>query len=234
MRLNLYLAKCGVASRRKADEFILSGRVSINGKIVRQLGTQIKQGKDEISFDNQLLKPISDYKIILLNKPKGFITTVSDPFNRPTVMELVPQISGLVPVGRLDFDTEGVLLLSNLGELNYRLTHPKYQIEKIYFAKLDQPVKKNTISQLQQGVDIGEKRKVRASNVTKVDSDSLKLTLHEGKKRQVKRMFQALNYRVNYLQREQFAFLNCKKMELSSWRYLTNQEINKLKKMVEF
>lgn len=232
MRLNRYIAICGMASRRGADELIRNGRISINGKIVTHPGIQVVINQDKIFLDHNLLIPIVEKKYILLNKPAGVITTVTDPFGRPTVLELVPKFPGLVPVGRLDLDTEGVLLLTNDGDLNFRLTHPRYKIDKTYFVRVDQPIVPKLLSRLQEGVDIGEKKIVHAEVVKQSDQVSLLLILHEGRKRQIKKMLQVLGYQVKYLCREQFAFLRCDNVESSSWRFLNHSEILKLKKLV--
>jgi len=233
MRLNQYIAKCGVASRRGADELIRKGRVSINGRIVKELGSKVNNLADQVFLDNHLLEPVKENQYILLNKPTGVLTTVKDPSKKLTVMSLVPKNPGLVPVGRLDFDTEGVLLLTNDGELNYRLTHPRFKIDKIYIVKVDRPLYSSVIKRLQQSVDIGEKKPVSADKVELIDKFTIRLILHEGKKRQVRRMMQALGFTVKYLRREQFAFLRCDKLELSTWRLLNQQEVKNLKKLVE-
>ncbi len=232
MRLNLYIAKCGRASRRGADELIRNGRISINGKIVNNPGIQVEVNRDKILLDDNLLSLAVEKKYVLLNKPSGVLTTVSDPFGRPTVLELVPQIPGLVPVGRLDLDTEGVLLLTNDGDLNFRLAHPRYKIDKTYFVKVDLPIVPKLLSQLHKGVDIGEKNIVRAGVVKQIDMFNLTLVLHEGRKRQIKRMLRVLGFQVKYLCREQFASLRVDNLEPSSWRFLNQREILKLKKLV--
>lgn len=232
MRLNRYLAQCGVASRRKAEEFIRSGRISVNGQIIKKLAVQVDVIHDRVYLDERLIEPVGEKKYILLNKPKGVLTTVDDPFKRKTVMELIPEIPGLVPVGRLDFDTEGVILLTNDGELTFRLSHPRYEIDKIYLVTLNRAVNAADLEQLRTGVNIGDSRPARASNPVKVDERRIRLTLHEGRKRQIKRMFTALRYKVTALRREQFAFLRCDDLKPTSWRYLTREEIVKLKKIV--
>ncbi len=234
MRLNRYLAQCGIASRRKAEEFIRSGRISVNGQTVQKLAVQVDIRHDRICLDERLIEPAAERKYILLNKPKGVITTVDDPFKRKTVMELIPGIPGLVPVGRLDFDTEGVILLTNDGELNFRLSHPRYKIDKIYLVTLNRPVNAADLERLKKGVNIGDSRPARASNPEKVAGRRIRLTLHEGRKRQIKRMFTALRYEVTALRREQYAILRCDDLKLASWRYLTREEIVKLKKIVGF
>ena len=232
MRLNRYIAKCGAASRRNADDLIRNGRISVNGRVTKELGFKVVCENDQVFLDGDLLIPIAEEKYILLNKPAGVLTTVTDPFRRRTVFELVPKIPGLVPVGRLDLDSEGALLLTNDGDLNFRLAHPSYKIDKIYFVRVDQPIVPKLLLRLQKGVDIGEKKYVHAGKVTQIDEFSLSMLLYEGKKRQIKRMLRILGYRVEYLFREQFAFLRCEDLESSSWRFLMQKEILRLKKLV--
>jgi 23S rRNA pseudouridine2605 synthase len=233
MRLNQYIAKCGIASRRKSDELIRSGRISVNDRIVREMGSKINEDVDQVYFDKRPIKPVRGFSYILLYKPAGVLTTVSDPFQRRTVMNLVPPVPGLVPVGRLDFDTEGVLLLTNDGELTYRLSHPRYQIDKIYFVEVDRQLSEGDIHRLQKGVDIGNKRPAKADSITKLGENQIRMSIHEGRKRQVKRMLNAIGCQVKVLRREQFAFLRCDDLEKSHWRHLKNNEIKALKKIVE-
>jgi len=234
MRLNRFLAKCGVASRRKADELIQAGHVQVNGQWITELGTQVDIEQDQVNLDGKPVYPAHEFVYLIFNKPARVLTTVKDSFNRPTVMKFVPKIPGLVPVGRLDYDTEGVLLFSNDGDLVFRLSHPRYQIDKIYSAHVNSLLNSEVEFFLSHGVDIGEKRLAMATEVKRLDDFHLRLTLHEGKKRQVKRMLSALGYRVISLRREQFAFLRCDDLKLSSWRFLNQLEILKLKKLVGF
>ncbi len=232
MRLNRYLARCGVASRRAADELIRAGRVKLSGQTVTELGTQVIVGVDEVQVDGQPVDPNFQPSYILLNKPSGCLTTLRDPFQRKTVMDLVPAIPGLVPVGRLDKDTEGVLLLTNDGELAHRLAHPRYRISKTYRVAVNRPLEPPALHMLRRGVDIGEKRPAAADGLQVVHNQEVLLTLHSGRKREVKRMFEALGYRVTRLRREKFAFLELGALEPGQWRELTQEEVNELKKLV--
>ncbi len=234
MRLNRFIARCGIVSRRNADELIKAGRVRVNGQLVSELGRKITVGQDQIEIDSQLIQPVTDFVYILFNKPAGVLTTVKDSFQRATVMNFMPRVAGLVPVGRLDYDTEGVLLLSNDGDLIYRLSHPRYRIDKVYNAQVNRPLHAEVGSLLRRGVDIGEKRLALATAIERIDDYHLRLTLHEGRKRQVKRMLVELGYRVISLRREQYAFLRCDDLAVSCWRYLNQLEILTLKKLVGY
>ena len=154
MRLNRFLAKCGVASRRKADELIQAGHVQVNGQWITELGTQVDIEQDQVNLDGKPVYPAHEFVYLIFNKPARVLTTVKDSFNRPTVMKFVPKIPGLVPVGRLDYDTEGVLLFSNDGDLVFRLSHPRYQIDKIYSAHVNSLLNSEVEFFLSHGVDI--------------------------------------------------------------------------------
>ena len=232
MRLNRYLARCGVASRRAADELIRAGRVKLNGQVVRELGVQVIVGVDEVQVDDQPVEPHFQYSYLILNKPSGYLTTLRDPFKRKTVMQLVPDIPGLVPVGRLDKDTEGILLLTSDGELAHRLAHPRYAVPKTYRVKVNRPLRPHVLSRLREGVDIGEKQPAKADAVQVVHNQEVLVTLHSGRKREVRRMFEALGYRVVHLRRERFAFLELGDLEPGKWRELKPEQVNELKKLV--
>lgn len=232
MRLNRYLAECGVTSRRGAEQLILSGRVKINGKIVKKLATLCDEKNDKVELDHRLLKPIEKLVYILLNKPPGYITTVTDPFKRPTVMDLIPKITGVVPVGRLDLDTTGSLLLTNDRSLINRLTHPRYQIDKQYLVEVDKKIDDKALDTLESGVEIGDKKLAKAFDIKKVNEYKIRLSLHEGRNRQIKRMFKSLGFSVVMLYREQFAFLDVKKINPGRWRYLNSKEIIRLRNSV--
>lgn len=231
MRLNRYLAKCGITSRRGAEQLIISGRVKINGEIVRNLVTLCDEKNDKVELDNCLVKPIEKNIYILLNKPSGYITTVYDPFNRPTIMDLIPKNSGIVPVGRLDLDTKGALLLTNDKDLINRLTHPKYQIEKKYLVAVDKTVGDHVIRSLENGIEIGDERLAKASKVKRVGDKKIRMSLHEGRNRQIKRMLKVLGYSVTILVREQFSFFNVKGLNSGKWRYLSSKEIIRLRNL---
>lgn len=232
IRLNKYLANAGVCSRREADEFIVAGVVSVNGQVVMELGTKVKRG-DEVRFHDQ---PISiERKIyILLNKPKDYVTTVEDPQDRKTVMDLVRGAckERIYPVGRLDRNTTGVLLLTNDGEMASKLTHPSFMKKKVYHARLDKPITPEDLERLLTGIQLedGEIRcDAAAYTVTDTDQTQVGIEIHSGRNRIVRRMFEALGYHVIRLDRTQFAGLTKKNLRRGDWRFLTEKEVNMLR-----
>ena len=235
MRLQKFLANCGVASRRGAEELIKQGRVQVNGVTVTEMGVQIDEDKDHITFDGQAVKPEKKMVYILLNKPVGYVTTVSDDKGRNTVMDLVADIPvRIYPVGRLDYDTEGLLLMTNDGDLTYRVTHPKNQVEKTYVAEVTGNISMNTLMQLRNGVILdGVKTspaKVEVVGATQFGT-KLEITIHEGKNRQVRRMFESVGCIVKRLKRTKEAGLILGHVPLGHWRRLTDSEVNMLKKL---
>ena len=225
MRLNAYLARAGVASRRKADDLIKAGRVTVNGE-PGQLNTFV-QSRDIVEVDGKrVAKQTLAY--LLLNKPAGTVTTASDPQGRRTVVDLVPEEPRVVPVGRLDLDTTGALLLTNDGELAHQLAHPRYGVEKTYVAELSRAPSDAQIAQLAEGVDLedGPTAPARARRVTK---NTVELTIHEGRNRQVRRMFEALGHRVVRLHRSHYAGLSADDLKPGAWRELTAGEVERLR-----
>lgn len=231
IRLNKYLANAGVCSRREADEFIQAGVVRVNGTVVTELGTKITRA-DEVMFHNQPVR-LESKVYVLLNKPKGFVTTTDDPENRKTVMELVKSActERIYPVGRLDRATTGVLLLTNDGDLASKLTHPKYEKRKIYQVWLDKPVAMEHMQAIADGIELedGEIHADAISYVTEEDLTQVGIEIHSGKNRVVRRMFEKLGYRVLKLDRVYFAGLTKKKLSRGKWRYLSEQEVNMLR-----
>ena len=233
IRLNKYLANAGVCSRREADEFIQAGVVKVNGQTVTELGTKVHRG-DNVLFHDQLVS-IERKIYILLNKPKDCVTTVDDPQERKTVMDYIKGAckERVYPVGRLDRNTTGVLLLTNDGEMASRLTHPKFLKKKIYHARLDRAVSAEDLQKLLDGVNIGEEEGdiVRADEVSYVNDDKTQvgIEIHSGRNRVVRRMFDALGYRVTKLDRVQFAGLTKKRLRRGDWRFLTEKEVNMLR-----
>ena len=231
IRLNKYLANAGVCSRREADEFIQAGVVKVNGEIVTELGTKITRA-DSVMFHNQPVT-LESKVYVLLNKPKGFVTTTDDPENRKTVMELVKSACSerIYPVGRLDRATTGVLLLTNDGDLASKLTHPKYEKRKIYQVWLDKPVAMEDMQAMADGIELedGEIHADAISYVTEEDLTQVGIEIHSGKNRVVRRMFEKLGYRVLKLDRVYFAGLTKKKLSRGKWRYLSEQEVNMLR-----
>lgn len=235
MRLNKFLSHAGVCSRRNADLLIESGRVAVNGIPVQKLGIVIDEQRDKVTVDGKQVSLQPNRIYILLNKPKGYLSTVKDSFHRPTVLDLVGKDKKVFPVGRLDQDTEGVLLLTNDGELAYRLTHPKFQIEKTYLVTVKGEMDQKILEKFKQGVKIEED--VVASGEGKIiqaekDSSVLELTLKEGRKREIKRICEMVGFPVSNLIRSRFAHLSARGLQTGQWRYLTDREILQLKKMV--
>lgn len=231
IRLNKFLANAGVCSRREADDFIKAGVVKVNGVTITELGTKVKRG-DNVLFHDQLVS-IERKIYILLNKPKDCVTTVDDPQERKTVMDYVKNActERIYPVGRLDRNTTGVLLLTNDGEMATRLTHPKYLKKKIYHARLDRNVSQADMDQLLTGVNIGDGNLVAADEVSYVNEDKSQvgIEIHSGRNRVVRRMFDALGYKVIRLDRVQFAGLTKKKLRRGDWRFLTDKEVSMLR-----
>ena len=231
IRLNKFLANAGVCSRREADEFITAGVVSVNGEVVTELGTKIKRG-DEVKFHDQTVS-IERKIYVLLNKPKDTVTTSDDPQARRTVMDLVKGACDerIYPVGRLDRNTTGVLLLTNDGDLASKLTHPKYLKKKIYHVHLDKNLTKADMEQIAAGIqlDDGEIQADAISYTDEFKKDEVGIEIHSGKNRIVRRIFESLGYKVVKLDRVFFAGLTKKGLRRGEWRYLTEQEVNFLR-----
>ena len=235
MRLNKYMASCGVASRRACDEIILEGRVRVNAVVVKKLGAQVDENKDIVAVDGKAIRIKGPFKYFMLNKPKGYITTVSDPQGRKTVMELLPEMEArLFPIGRLDYNTSGLLLFSNDGDLAQKLTHPSFEFGKTYIAVVEGDVNEPELEKLRKGIDIGGfvTSNAQASVLKKFDGQSeVKLTIHEGKNRQVRRMFEALNMKVKSLKRIAIGKLSLGSLPEGECRELTEEEVKYLKEM---
>lgn len=235
MRLQKFLANCSVASRRGAEELIKQGRITVNGSVVTEMGIQIDEENDFVEFDGKPVRPDKKKIYVMLNKPVGFVTTVSDDKGRSTVMELVADIPyRIYPVGRLDYDTEGLLLMTNDGDLTYKITHPKNNIEKTYVAEVTGNITMNTLTALRNGVYLDGVRtapaKVEVIGATQYGT-KLEITIHEGKNRQVRRMFEAVGCIVKKLKRTKEAGLILGHVPLGHWRKLTESEVNMLKKI---
>lgn len=227
MRLNRFIANSGVCSRREADKYIAAGLVTVNGEIVTEMGVKVKMS-DDVRFDGRKLN--AEKKVyILVNKPKDFITTTEDPHAGRTVMDLVKDACNerIYPVGRLDRNTTGVLLLTNDGELSDKLTHPSHDIKKIYQVTLDKPVTKNDLVQIAEGVEL-EDGKIAADAISFIDSDNkteIGLEIHSGRNRIVRRIFEHLGYKVKKLDRVYFAGLTKKNLPRGRWRILSKKEV---------
>ena len=199
IRLQKYMADCGIAGRRKCEEIITSGRVSVNGNVVTELGTKVSD-RDTVMLDNKLIKVNNKKIYIMLNKPSGYLTTVTDDRGRKTVMDLVSgEINERIfPVGRLDFETEGLLLLTNDGDLAYKLTHPKHNFDKTYKVVLNLVPSPSAVSMLRNGVVI-DKIKTYPAKVEWLKDNTLYISIHEGRNRQIRKMCEAVGYKVKYL-----------------------------------
>lgn len=215
---------------------IEQGRVVVNGKAVQKLGSMIDEFSDQVAVDGRLVRADQEKTFLLLNKPAGFLVTLSDPFKRPEVLELLPRMrTRLFPVGRLDFESEGLLLMTNDGELAYRLTHPKFQVKKEYSVAVSGCPSKSLLSRLEKGIFI-EGKKTAPAKITTL-SESLKIgryriVIHEGRKREIRKMFAAIGHPVIHLRRTKFAGLTARGLKPGGWRHLTQNEVDSLKKMV--
>ena len=230
-RLQKVIANSGYTSRRKAEELILNGKVRVNGKIIYELGTKVNENDDIIVNSKPLVKQLKEY--YLLYKPRGVITSTSDEKERKTVVDLIDTAKRIYPVGRLDYDTTGALLLTNDGELTNILTHPSSEVDKVYVAKVKGLIGKEQIRALENGVMIDgvktSKATARIKNYDKkTDHSIVELTIHEGRNHQVKKMFEAIGYTVLKLRRERYAFLDLTGLKSGEYRKLNPKEVKKL------
>jgi 23S rRNA pseudouridine2605 synthase len=226
MRLNAWLARAGVASRRGADELIKAGRVTVNGE-PGELNTFVA-ARDRVELDG---RPLARQQLayVLLNKPAGVVTTARDPGGRPTVVGLVGHPSRIVPVGRLDADTTGALLLTNDGELAHRLAHPRYEVDKVYVADVEGEPSRETLAALERGIELEDGRTAPA-RARRLGRGKVELVLHEGRKHQVKRMLGAVGHPVRRLHRSGYGPLSLEGLEPGEWRELTEAELGALRK----
>ena len=235
IRLQKYLADCGIASRRKSEELIKQGQVKVNGKTITELGTKVIPNKDIVEYNGKKIELKKEYVYILLNKPIGYVTTVKDQFNRDSVLDLVKTNKRLVPVGRLDMYTSGALILTNDGDFVYKVTHPKHEIEKTYTVTIAGIISNENVEKLRKGVKIDDYTTRPAKvKILKTDTEKnrsrLEITIHEGKNRQVRKMCEAVGHKVLALHRSKIAGIGVKDIELGKWRYLTKKEIEKILK----
>jgi 23S rRNA pseudouridine2605 synthase len=228
VRLNAFLARSGVASRRRADELIKAGRVTVNGA-PGQLNSVVG-ARDRVEVDGKRIRP-QPLAYVLLNKPAGVVTTVRDPHGRRTVVDLVRSPARVVPVGRLDSDTTGALLLTNDGELAHRLAHPRYGVEKVYIAEVEGDPSEEALRQLRDGVQLDDGRTAPAK-VRRLAPGRVELTLHEGRKHQVKRMLAAVGHPAAGLHRSRYAGLTVGELEQGRWRELEREEVARLRDLV--
>ncbi len=235
VRLQKYLAECGVASRRKCEEIILSGRVEVDGEVVEELGTKVDPKVNKVTVNGRLIKNTQDFRYILLHKPEGFITTAKDQFDRPSVIDIVGDVEERIyPVGRLDYDTSGLLLLTNDGDLTFKLTHPKHNVEKTYIARVVGIPDADAIESLKSGVYIDGYKTARAKvDIVKTleGSTSVKISIKEGKNRQVRKMFSAVGHEVLALKRIATGNLFLGELKRGEYRDLTDEEVRYLKSL---
>lgn len=231
-RLQKVIAQAGITSRRKAEKLILAGKVKVNGKVVTELGTKVDINKDKIIVDGIPLER-EEPVYYLLYKPRSVISAVTDDKNRKVVTDFIPTDKRIFPVGRLDYDTSGVILLTNDGDFAHMLMHPKYEIEKTYIAKVEGIISKETMNQLKKGIELEDGKtspaKVKRIAINKKKKTSIvELTIHEGRNHQVKRMLESVGHPVLKLKRERFAFLTCEGMNPGEYRLLTPKEVKQL------
>jgi 23S rRNA pseudouridine2605 synthase len=225
MRLNAYLARAGVASRRGADELIKAGRVTVNGE-PGELNTFVGPN-DVVELDRERLQP-QELTYVLLHKPAGVVTTARDPQGRRTVVDLVDHPARVVPVGRLDADTTGALLLTNDGELAHRLAHPRYEVEKVYEAEVEGDPAEGTLDRLRQGIELDD-GPTRPAQARRLGPGHVELSIHEGRKHQVKRMLAAVGHPVTRLHRSRYAGLTLEGLDPGAWRELEPSEVERLR-----
>lgn len=241
-RLQKVLAHAGVASRRACEELIRQGRVQVNGQVVTEMGTRVDPTVDEIHVDGRPLTSTESHVYIVLNKPRGYLSTTDDPRGRPTVLDLLAVEARVYPVGRLDVDSEGLLLLTNDGALAHRLTHPRYAHEKEYWVLVEGRPNERALRRLRRGVEL-EGEKLQADEVAVlrgphrqrepvVDGAWLKVVLHQGSKRHIRRMCAAIGHPVRRLIRVQFGSLHLGRLEPGQWRHLSHSEVMALQKAV--
>lgn len=234
IRLQKFLAEAGIASRRKAEEYIAQGKVKVNGVVISELGTKINPQKDKVEFKGKIVTINSkQHTYILLNKPIDYVTTVKDQFGRKTVLDLVKTNKRLVPVGRLDMYTSGAIILTDDGDFVYKVTHPKHKISKTYTVTLIGIPSKEEVKTLENGVDIGDYITSKAkAKIIKTDYEKnqsrLEIVIHEGKNRQIRKMCEAINKKVLALHRTKIGDISVKDLEIGTWRYLKDWEVKKL------
>jgi len=226
IRINKYIASCGVCSRRNSEEFILSGRVRINGQVVTELGAKVKD-EDIVEVDDKRIYPEQEKRYIMLNKPRGYVTTSKEQFDRPSVLDLLDVKQRVFAVGRLDMDSEGLLLLTNDGAFANKIIHPAKHIAKTYEVLLKKAISSENIEKLKQGVDIGG-YVTRPAIVEKINDKNIIITIYEGKNRQVRKMCEAVDNKVINLRRVAIGKLKLGELEIGKYKYLTEYEIKEI------
>lgn len=238
VRLQKYIAMCGIASRRAAEELISDGRVCVNGKKITEQGVKVEIGADSVSVDGKTIKVKNKKYYIMLNKPSGFVSTAKDQFDRPTVVDIIkkdlPDVR-IFPVGRLDYETEGLLLMTNDGDFSYNVTHPKFHVDKTYIATIKGGMTVKGMNKLKNGVYIDDGFKTSPAQAEIVDASEgytvVKITIHEGRNRQVRKMFEAIGCKVVHLIRTRIGEAELGNLPQGHWRHLTSHEISCLTNM---
>lgn len=237
MRIQKFLSEAGIVSRRKAEKLISEGKITVNGEIVRELWKQIDPEKDCIKLDNKIIKRKQKKIYILLFKPKGYVTTLKDEKGRPTVGNLLKDIKFRVfPVGRLDYNTEGLLILTNDGDISQKMSHPRYGLPKTYMVKVSGILNEKALKRLKGGVKLADGKTLPAElKIIKTLKNScwLEITIREGKRRQIRRMFEMIGHPVRKLKRTKIGFLNLEGLLPGEYRYLSSSEIELLKKEIQ-
>lgn len=235
-RLQKIISRAGIASRRHAEEMIVEGRVTVNGRLIRDLGTKADPEKDHIKVNRRLINPKQPMTYIILNKPRGYITSLRDTEGRPTVMDLLRGVRTRVyPVGRLDYDTEGILLMTNDGDLAHSIMHPRREIPKTYYAKVKGILEDKDFEKIRKGIRIegGMTSPAEVKKIRRTEGNSwIEMTIHEGKKRQIRRMLERIGHPVLKLKRIRIGFLDLKDLGTGEYRYLTPNEVSRLKALV--
>ncbi|QSX06795.1 rRNA pseudouridine synthase [Sedimentibacter sp. zth1] len=233
-RLQKYIANCGVTSRRKAEEMILDGKVTVNDELVNELGFKVDTEKDSVCVNGKKIKPVEKLLYIKLNKPTGYVTTVKDQFDRKCVIDLIDIPDRIYPIGRLDYDTSGLLLLTNDGDLANKLMHPRYKVYKTYIAKVKGRLNATDVGWLRHGIKI-EEYTTSPAIVDILNSDGVitkvRISIYEGKNRQVRKMLAAVGKEVISLKRISFGSIELKDLTIGTWNYLSDEEIKYLKSL---
>lgn len=233
-RLQKYLAECGIASRRKCEQLILDGKVKVNGKTVRELGVKVDPNKDVVEYNGKVVTKINKNIYIMLNKPVGYITTVKDQFDRPSVIDLVNIDDRVYPIGRLDYDTSGLLLLTNDGDLANKLMHPRHKINKVYIAQIKGVPDKMKLDMFRNGLYIDNYKTAKAEiDILKVTNgnSTVRIVIHEGRNRQIRKMCELIGHPVLKLKRVKIGNLDIGNLKTGQWRYLSKDEVEYLKKL---
>lgn len=235
MRLQKYMAVCGVASRRKSEEIIKEGRVKVNNKVVIEMGTKVDPKKDIVKVDDEVIREEKNMVYIMLNKPIGYVTTLKDEKGRKTVVDLIEDVEERIfPVGRLDADTTGLLLLTNDGDLTYKLTHPSNEVVKRYIAIVEGVPNRMELERFRNGIMLEGRRTAKASiKIAKnyEDESILDISIHEGRNRQIKKMCELINHPVKKLKRVALGELELGGLNVGNWRYLNKEEMDYLSKL---